>query len=92
MDDPALLARDCAVLGADTTPHPIARELWPDSVKKLNPVSVSREENGIFITIIGTSDTSSQGYAVAVMKPADNAHYTITDTPYAKIYRFDFKP
>ncbi len=92
IDDPGLLARDCTLLEGDTSVHAIAREKWPDSVKKLSPVSVMREANGIFITTAGDSGAVSRGYAIAVFKPGNNAHYTITDTPYPKIYRFDFKP
>jgi len=92
IDDPALLARDCQRLSADTTVHGIAKDQWPDSIKKLNPASVTREENGIFITIAAGAGVGNRGYVVAIFKPGDNAHYTITDTPYSKIYRFDFKP
>jgi len=92
IDDPALLAMDCQRLSADTTVHAIAKDQWPDSIKKLNPASVTREENGIFITIATEAGAGSRGYVVAIFKPGDNAHYTITDTPYSKIYRFEFKP
>jgi len=92
IDDPGLLAMDCQRLSADTTVHAITKDQWPDSIKKLNPASVTREENGIFITIAGGDGVANRGYVVAIFKPGDNAHYTISDTPYSKIYRFDSKP
>jgi hypothetical protein len=92
IDNPGLLAMDCQRLSADTTVHAIAKDQWPDSIKKLNPASVTREETGIFIAFSPGSGVGSRGYVVAIFKPGDNAHYTITDTPYSKIYRFEFKP
>jgi len=38
------------------------------------------------------TDGGERGYAVAIFKPGNDAHYTLTDTPYSKIYVFDFKP
>lgn len=92
IDDPALLSRDCQRLSADTTVHAIAKDQWPNSIKALNPVAVTREDNGIFITLAADAGGSSRGYVVAIFKPGDTAHYAITDTPYSKIYRFEFKP
>ena len=92
IDDPAQLARDCTTLEGGATVHKIAKEQWPDSIKKLNPASVTREENGIFITMSEQPGGGGKGYVFAIFKPGDTAHYTINDTPYAKIYRFEFKP
>ncbi len=92
IDDPNLLASDCTLLEGDTTVHAIAKEKWPDSIRKLNPVSVTREGNGIFITTAEAAGGASRGYVVAIFKPGDTARYTIRDTSFSKIYRFDSKP
>ena len=92
IDDPAQLATDCTALQADTTIHAIPKEKWPDSVAKLDPVSVLREGNGIYIRTFEGPDGHAKGYVFAIFKPGDSAHYKISDSPYSRIYRFDFTP
>jgi hypothetical protein len=89
IDDPARLTKDCDVLLAD--PKATSANNWPDSIVKLHPVMVEKEGGAIWITTFAQTGVGAWGYVVCHSKPG-GAHYSISETAYAGIYRFDFKP
>lgn len=88
--DSAQLLSECQPFFAAAMDAPIPKEQWPDSVKKLDPVSIVHTDSGVLITT--STANGNHGYLIAFFKPANNPQYTLTDTPHPKIYRFDAKP
>jgi len=90
--DPAQLLRDCDALLAGENVYSIESGKWSDSIRKLKPISVTKEKAGIYITTFAETGVGARGYVVAHNKPANAEHLVISDTSYPNIYRFDFKP
>jgi hypothetical protein len=86
------LVADSDALATDATAHSIPKDKWPASITALNPVSVSKDDNGINITTFAETGVGTCGYVVSHTKPVDNDHLTFSITQYPNIYRFDFKP
>jgi hypothetical protein len=92
IDNPTQLTTDCDSLLQDTTLTTIDEGKWPDSIKRLNPVMVDKEGEGIYITTFAATGIGACGYVVSHTKPPDTDHSQISTTSYPNIYRFDFKP
>ena len=89
--DPTQLAKDCDTLVGGTVDS-IPPDQWPDSIKNLQPVSVQREGESIYITTFAATGVGARGYVVCRATPSSHDHYTIVATPYPDIYRFDLAP
>ena len=92
IDNPTQLTTDCEPLLQDAALTTLEKDKWPDSIKKLNPVMVNKDGQGIYITTFAETGIGARGYVVAHEKPLSTDHYSISETSYPDIYRFDFKP
>ena len=86
------LVTDSENLKTDGVAHQIPRDKWPLSILALNPISVSREDDGVHITTFAETGVGSRGYLVSTTKPVNTDHFTFSETEYPNIYQFDFNP
>jgi len=86
------LVTDSENLKTDGVAHQIPHDKWPASIVALNPISVSREDDGVHITTFAETGVGSRGYLISTTKPVSAEHFTFSETEYPNIYRFDFNP
>jgi hypothetical protein len=91
IEKPAQLLHEGDALSAKEAIGLIPANKWSVSILKLKPVSVEKEETGIYVTTFAETGVGARGYVVADHKPANSTHMVISDTSYPHIYRFDFK-
>lgn len=89
--DPLALRVDCEGLVQKTSAL-FNKDEWPASIQALNPVTVTREGQAIYIATFAQTGVGARGYVIGKEKPASTNHSTISDLPLQGIYRFDFSP
>jgi hypothetical protein len=64
LNNPALLRADAMKMLKDLSPGDVPKAQWPESIKALNPLSVTRERDHIKILVAHEGGKFSVGYQV----------------------------
>jgi hypothetical protein len=63
IEDPMQLLLDAEALATAEKVGSIPPDKWPDSIQKLKPATVTKEETGIYITTLAQPGTGARCYA-----------------------------